>query len=576
MLRTHLAVLTTGIVGASLLFTVSPRPAVADSALTCSAVVPVYGINGEGKLRWYGHRAGASGENSWAADSGKEIGYGWNTLTKVFSGGNGVIYAVDGDGGLKWYRHLSPATGERGWAPGEGTVIGRGWGDFVDIVSAGSGVIYALDKAGDLHWYRHLSPMTGEAQWAPGSGKVIRSGWTAITTLMTGRDGTLYGVNTKGHIRWYDHTDPVAGGTAFGTGTGLVAGEGWEDYRSPSGAGAGVVYALDASGRMWWQRHADPLAGAPVWQDRRPLKTGFASFTALFADATACSPGQSFTGYAPGKAGQNLYYSQGRVGALLTEGARTAVTFGEQRKFAEATTEATVSTRAWVRLLPGPWSPSAPWAASWPAANIARTDEDLLEIATQYFVDAPAQVRDGLRYAGDAHYGPLLPDGTREEGSDFNDYLGLSWTYDDKIDPPEARQKESLDCSGFVRMVFGYRGGYPLGIGDTLSKSALPRRAVQMADENAPGVTVTDGGTAKPTSYADLQTGDLLFWDASTDDGTALDHVGMYLGIDSTGKHRFISSRKSVDGPTLGDEGGPSTLDSATLYDRSWRKAKRA
>ncbi|GAA3222573.1 NlpC/P60 family protein [Nonomuraea helvata] len=135
----------------------------------------------------------------------------------------------------------------------------------------------------------------------------------------------------------------------------------------------------------------------------------------------------------------------------------------------------------------------------------------------------------------------------------------------------EARQKESLDCSGFVRMVLGYRGGYSLGIGDTLSKSALPRRAVQMADENAPGITVIDGGTAKPTSYADLRTGDLLFWDASTDDGTALDHVGIYLGIDSTGKHRFISSRKTVDGPTLGDEGGPSTLDSATLYDRSWR-----
>ncbi|GAA3228672.1 hypothetical protein GCM10020216_045180 [Nonomuraea helvata] len=436
MLRTHLAVLSAAIVGASLLSTVDPRPAVAASALTCSAVVPVYGIDGGGKLRWYGHRAGASGEDSWAADSGKEIGYGWNTLAKVFSGGNGVIYAVDSDGDLKWYRHLDPATGERGWAPGERTVIGHGWGDFVDIVSAGSGVIYALDKAGDLHWYRHLSPTTGEAQWAPGSGKVIRSGWTAITTLMTGRDGTLYGVNTKGHVRWYDHTDPAAGGTAFGPGTGLVTGEGWEDYRSPSGAGAGVVYALDASGRMWWHHHADPLAGAPVWQDRRPLKDGFASFTALFADAAACSAGQSFTGYAPGTSGQNLYFSQGRVGAVLTEGARTAVTYGRQRKFAETTTEATVSTRAWVRLLPGPWSPSAPWAASWPAANIARTDEDLLDIATQYLADAPSQVRDGLRYAGDAHYGPLLPDGTREEGSDFNDYLGLAWTYDDRIDPP--------------------------------------------------------------------------------------------------------------------------------------------
>ncbi|MFC7589532.1 hypothetical protein ACFQYP_41970 [Nonomuraea antimicrobica] len=61
MLRTPLAVLTAGIVGASVLSLADPRPAVAASALTCSAVVPVYGIDGAGKLRWYGHRAGASG-----------------------------------------------------------------------------------------------------------------------------------------------------------------------------------------------------------------------------------------------------------------------------------------------------------------------------------------------------------------------------------------------------------------------------------------------------------------------------------------------------------------------------------
>ncbi|MEU7897360.1 tachylectin-related carbohydrate-binding protein [Nonomuraea sp. NPDC049152] len=106
-------------------------------------------------------------------------------------------------------------------------------------------------------------------------------------------------------------------------------------------------------------------------------------------------------------------------------------------------------------------------------------------------------------------------------------------------------------------------------------KVALPRRAVHMAAEDSPGVTVIDGGVARPRSFAALQVGDLLFWDGSADDGPAIDHVGIYLGIDSTGRHRFISSRRSVDGPTLGDQGGPSTLDSGTLYDKSWRKAKR-
>lgn len=48
-----------------------------------------------------------------------------------------------------------------------------------------------------------------------------------------------------------------------------------------------------------------------------------------------------------------------------------------------------------------------------------------------------------------------------------------------------------------------------------------------------------------------------------------IDHVGMYLGLDRDDfrrgiprHHRFISSRKSTNGPTFGDKGGrPSILD---------------
>ncbi|WP_431898449.1 tachylectin-related carbohydrate-binding protein [Nonomuraea sp. bgisy101] len=562
------------VVGAGLVGVPLPASA-ATTPVTCSAVVPVYAVDSGGKLRWYGHRQGASGTDAWADGSGREIGHGWNTLTKVFSGGAGVIYAIDRDGDLKWYRHLAPSTGEEGWAPGKRTVIGTGWHDIVDAVSTGSGVIYTLDRSGDLRWYRHLSPTTGAEGWAAGSGKVIRSGWTAVTRLMTGRDGTLYGVNTKGYVRWYRHTDPRGGGTAFGEGTGLVVGEGWDGYRSMSAAGGGVMYGLDLTGRLWWERHADPLAGAPVWQARRTARTGLAGLTSVFADATACAANTSFSGYAAGRQGQTLAYRNGRVRAAFTVGARTALTFGDLRTLTEANSKASVATRARVSLLPAPWALGAPWAGEWLDRPRDAGEEDLLAIATQYLAQAPDRTKDGLRYAGDADYGPLLADGTRQEGSDFNDYLGVPWSYPGKTDAPEAKQKGALDCSGFVRMVFGYRGGLPLGVEGAMPAGALPRRAVEMAEDTAPGVTVIDGKGAKPASYADLQPGDLLFWDGSSDDGTAIDHVGVYLGIDSTGRHRFVSSRKSVNGPTLADVGGPSTLDGEMLYDRSWRKARR-
>jgi cell wall-associated NlpC family hydrolase len=102
----------------------------------------------------------------------------------------------------------------------------------------------------------------------------------------------------------------------------------------------------------------------------------------------------------------------------------------------------------------------------------------------------------------------------------------------------------------------------------------LPRRSFEMA-ASAPGVVTVPNTGTKPTSTAALAPGDLLFWDASTNDGTQIDHVGIYLGLDSADAPRFISSRKTVDGPTLGDVGGKSLLSGTGLYATSWRAARR-
>ena len=257
--------------------------------------------------------------------------------------------------------------------------------------------------------------------------------------------------------------------------------------------------------------------------------------------------------------------------ATFTLGSRSVVVRGPQRTFAESTTTATVTTTSWVRLLAQPFGGSVDQA--WLSARLADTSDDVLALAQQYVTGAPERAdAAGARIAGDASYGPLLADGTREEGSDFNDYLGIPWTYGTKVDAPEAHQYGAMDCSGYLRTIFGYRAGVPL----TLQSDGvgLPRRAVQMQD-SAPGVMVVPNAGSRPASVGALLPGDLVFFDASTDDGALVDHAGIYLGVDSVGAPRFLSSRKSADGPTMGDIRGRSTLSGTGLYATSFRSARR-
>ncbi|MFJ8313455.1 MULTISPECIES: C40 family peptidase [unclassified Streptomyces] len=269
----------------------------------------------------------------------------------------------------------------------------------------------------------------------------------------------------------------------------------------------------------------------------------------------------------------------GTAVAVLTDGARTVLFTGAERTFTEpATTTASVTTRAVVRLAPRPWHAGAAdeeWFKRWFAAARASHDPDILDIAAQYLPSATQQ-RDshGTRYAGPAAYGPMGEDDERRATADFNDYLGVDWDY------PGGRHRKarsdfygSVDCSGFVRMVYGYRSGYPLEFKPPTGR-ALPRRAVMMA-EDGPGATVIANTHRQANDFGALQPGDLLFFNASPDAGPQIDHVGIYLGLDSTGRHRFVSSRKTANGPTLGDDGGASLLDGTGLYARAFRSAKR-
>jgi cell wall-associated NlpC family hydrolase len=270
----------------------------------------------------------------------------------------------------------------------------------------------------------------------------------------------------------------------------------------------------------------------------------------------------------------------GTVLATFTDGARTVTLDGPTRTFAEPQfSTASVVTRVWVRLLPQPWyegAERADWFQPWLEQNLNSTAPDVLAVAAEYLDGAP-DGRDaaGVRVQGDARFGPPGPaNAPPPENSDFYDYLGVSWTFgDDEVGTPEQARYGAVDCSGFVRLVYGYRMGYPL-LGTNEPGPGLPRRARAM-HEVGPGVVLLPDTGAPPADLGVLQTGDLLFFDIDPAVDRRIDHVAIYLGRDDAGQHRFVSSRMRADGPTLGDTGGTSLLDDGGHYARSFRAAKR-
>ncbi|MEU1037728.1 C40 family peptidase [Streptomyces sp. NPDC005551] len=280
--------------------------------------------------------------------------------------------------------------------------------------------------------------------------------------------------------------------------------------------------------------------------------------------------------------------SDGQIRAVFTDGARLATLTGRARTFAEpASTSSKVSSTDWVRLMPKSWKKGAEkekWFTDWYAEYRDSKEDDLFAIAFQYVSGAP-QKKDGqgTAYAGDANFGPLNTTGAeggdlRLEQSDFYDYLGRPYPFrDGQTGTPEPLRAKSLDCSGFIRMVLGYRTRYPLMSSDT-SGDGLPRTANGMArsDEGVDVLPLT-GVTAddRPSAIDQLQPGDLVFFKLDTRTKDRLDHVGLVLGYDTEGHLIFVSSREEVNGPTIGDVGGVSRLDGNGYYAKTLRSAKR-
>ncbi|MGW6532789.1 hypothetical protein [Streptomyces venezuelae] len=240
-----------------------------------------------------------------------------------------------------------------------------------------------------------------------------------------------------------------------------------------------------------------------------------------------------------------------------------------------------VTHRDWVRLLDAPfdgaWTPALEAVVRGWAGSMA---PDVFSYAMMFLPGAPhlrgADARvGGAEVLGEAGYGEPDSQGLLPVGADFHDYMQQPWTFPDMTRRPEENQGRHLDCSGYVRMVYGFHLGVDMVAVKDPAKKALPRKSGAMVDF-APGVRVAQraagsGGTG--VDLTQLQPGDLVLFDAGDNAGDPadpdaydVDHVGIHLGLDRAGKRRFLSSRKSVDGPTMADVSGASTLEGPGLY----------
>jgi hypothetical protein len=157
--------------------------------------------------------------------------------------------------------------------------------------------------------------------------------------------------------------------------------------------------------------------------------------------------------------------------------------------------------------------------------------------------------------------------------------MGITWTYlDNTVDNPEPTQIGSMDCSGYVRMCFGPIGlGMPIRL-DGNDGDSIPRVSYNQMAVDGPGVSVIpNSGLIPPTDLSPLQIGDVVGFDADSNEiaSAQIDHVGIYLGLDSLGEPIFVSSRKAIDGPTFSRSGGSSNLIGTGIYATTFRVARR-
>jgi N,N-dimethylformamidase len=271
----------------------------------------LYAVDGSGNLHWYqdilqnGTNA-PDGTTGWAAGSGNQIGSGFERFVHLIGTGNGVLYAIDQSGALYWYQDIfqngaNAPNGTSGWAANSGKQIGTGWNQFTHVISGGEGILYAVNPTGELLWYQDVfqngaNAPNGTSGWAPNSGSQIGAGWQSFIDVFGCRNGVLFGIMVwewGTQLQWFQDVfrngaNGAQGLSGWANGSGTNIGGGGQG----DGDGGGWQIA-DIEGFCW------PPGGSPGTTIEFYVSSNLAiPYTISFVRMTELSPGSNQYGQA--------------------------------------------------------------------------------------------------------------------------------------------------------------------------------------------------------------------------------------------------------------------------------------
>ena len=223
-------------------------------------------------------------------------------------------------------------------------------------------------------------------------------------------------------------------------------------------------------------------------------------------------------------------YEDGIWIASFTKGARTVRITGSARTFRDPTEGATggVSHDQYVRLLSKPFSTFGDAEKTWLAARRTDTTPDVLAIGMQYL--------DGTALNPKYVF-----------GNDYDDYLA-----------EKNPARRGIDCSGFIRLVYGHRTSPAL-----LSGGLLPRVSKnQLANGTGVLTVANDGKQPTAAELQRLRVGDLVFFDVSArnDDTGGIESRRLLRRQGQRGSHalpQLDAEQREDDGADDDDEVRP-------------------
>lgn len=194
-----------------------------------------YGLTATGDLMWLSHDGWQTGRDQWTR---LKVGSGWNRFQQIFGGSDGVVYAVTSPsvggcqlnhkctraGTLLWYKQSGYATGDAStWSQPQ--TVGTGWNTFTKVFSAGKGVIYGIKPNGDLIYYQHLGYADGTNRWL---GPIkVGNGWQGFSQVFGAGHGVIYALKPDGTLMWYRHNSWNTNNPGFDWSGPIQVGTGW-------------------------------------------------------------------------------------------------------------------------------------------------------------------------------------------------------------------------------------------------------------------------------------------------------------------------------------------------------------